>query len=294
MRRPGRLDAVAVLCALLATDRGRAEPVHRASPRHVERLRVPDVVWLPAGAFLRGSTEADSSEALHACALQIPPPLRGLCVEWLSAEHPRERVFTGAYGIDRTEVTRARYRRCVLDGACRPSAVPDDDPRLGDDRMPVVGVDRSDAARFCRWAGGRLPTEAEWERAARGTDGRIFPWGNRFHPRLANHAERWGLVEQGGDGFEHLAPVGSFPAAASPHGLLDVAGNAREWVADGWNPTTRPTTRVDPSTRDGSGGVVRGGSWRSPPFGLRIASRMALPPDTADVETGVRCAYDPE
>ena len=117
-------------------------------------------------------------------------------------------------------VTQAEYNECVSSGKC--SANQKYDGFTGD-RQPVVGVNWNDARTYCEWAGKRLPTEAEWEKAARGTDGRIYPWGNTIDPTRANYAD---------SGIGKTSKVGSYPSGASPYGALDMAGNAWEWVAD--------------------------------------------------------------
>lgn len=136
-----------------------------------------------------------------------------------------------AFTIDQLEVTVARYRRCAAAGTCRPvaalEALPDD--------YPVVDVTWYDADAYCRWVGKRLPTEAEWEKAARGADGRWYPWGNEWDDKRANHA----IVEK------DLKPVGSYPQDASPYGVLDMGGNALEWVADPYSPyPSQPDTTI--------------------------------------------------
>jgi len=135
---------------------------------------------------------------------------------------PRRRVNIGSFYIGRTEVTNAEFHRF------RPSY----DYPAGHSEYPVTGVTYEEAAAYCRWSGGRLPTEMEWEKAARGADGRRYPWGNAWEPsrgnfrkpRSARHAACW--INRRG-----LAPVGRFPSGASPYGVLDMAGNAWEWVA---------------------------------------------------------------
>jgi serine/threonine-protein kinase len=144
----------------------------------------------------------------------------------------KKRATLPAFYMDETEVTNAAYRKFCEATSHTPPPNPPWDPDYfrAKDRYPVLNVTWDDAVAFAQWAGKRLPTELEWEKAARGTDGRTWPWGSEFDPKKAN---------LGGDkdGFVYTAPVGSFPAGASPYGMLDMAGNVWEWVADAYGPT---------------------------------------------------------
>lgn len=170
----------------------------------------PGMVLIPAGTFWMGC----NSKVDFQC---------------LGAEYPYHAVSLSTYAIDATEVTQAAWRECVDAGGC---ALPDQNGECAGNfdpdargQYPVTCVTWTQARDYCVWRGYRLPSEAEWERAARGEDGRIYPWGNNFpNCILANNA-----VDFGCDAVE---PVGSHPAGASPHGLLDVASNVREFVND--------------------------------------------------------------
>jgi formylglycine-generating enzyme required for sulfatase activity len=157
--------------------------------------------------------------------------------------------------------------------------------------MPVAGVTAEEAEAYCAFRGGRLPTEAEWEKAARGTGRRRFPWGRTYHARLANHG-RPPVRADPSDGFRFAAPVGSFPDGASPYGVLDLAGNVMEWTA------SRPSTPdfdalgyagADPAMHR----IVRGGSWGHPAVDLRVTHRGVLRAVASHPDLGLRCAYDP-
>ncbi|MFT7625879.1 MAG: sulfatase activating formylglycine-generating enzyme, partial [Myxococcota bacterium] len=163
----------------------------------------PGMVFVPAGPFVMG---ADFGEF---------------------DEEPRHLVQLDAYFMDKTEVTNAAYSKCVEAGGCRKSRYWYD-KTLNQPTHPVVAVGWDDGVRYCKWAGKHLPTEAEWEKAARGTDERIFPWGSDFRESQVN-------MHHKSDGWPTTAPVGTYPQNVSPYGALDMAGNAWEWTADYWS-----------------------------------------------------------
>ena len=237
------------------------------------------MVAVPAGKGLIGCNEAVDSE----------------CEE---DEKPGRVVDAAAFEIDVTEVTVAQYRKCVDAGGCSaqgldlPSSGTADEPELAwtcnwgkpdRDRHPINCVSWQAAADFCKWAKKRLPTASEWERAARGTDGRRYPWGNEaVEPSpQANLADKtllggkpggWGL-EEFADGFVSTAPVGSFPAGDSPVGAKDMAGNVWEFVNDG----------------DENRHEMRGGAWSYYPIALRVSDKAYAPNGRRNGDTGFRC-----
>lgn len=254
------------------------------------------VVWIDGGHFRRGSRPADLQIALSLCTRAYRGRSDRCSEEIWALELPARQIYISPFGIDRTEVSNAAYGRCVAAGACSPARVSLADDRVGRPQMPVSGVTHRQAATFCEYAGGRLPTESEWERAARGSDGRPFPWGRQWNDRLANHGAA-GSQPDPIDGHRYAAPVGSYPAGASPLGVLDMAGNVWEWTADRGGSDSHDWESgpaVDP-TGAASGGerMVRGGSWRSTPDALRVTTRIPVPEGTTAPDLGFRCAYDP-
>lgn len=216
---------------------------------------------------------------------------------------PTRKVHLHAFRMGRHEVTNRQYRAFLEhvsrhgDAAVRHPEQPAGKshvPRYWKDSFgreaftkpdhPVVGVDWYDAWAWCRWAGGRLPTEAEWEKAARGTDGRTWPWGEEWDRHRCNTDE---------SGRRDTAPVGSYPQGASPYGVEDMAGNAFEWVQDWYAPYPGAhwTPRFPPFTWK----VARGGSWTYSRWHARTTRRRTNPPVAPDGKPsfGFRCAYDP-
>jgi len=197
-------------------------------------------------------------------------------------EKPPRRIRLAAFAIDRTEASGAAWKRCVKAGACTPAR------GAVRDRYPVTGVTWSQARDFCRWLGKRLPTEAQWEKAARGPDGRRFPWGDAMKPGMAACARKCG------DGAGKLHPVDGPLGArgASPYGALHMAGNVEEWVADWYDEGyTRTAPAVDPpgpATRTYR--VVRGGEYSQELEVMRASNRWWAPPDQSSAKRGFRCA----
>jgi eukaryotic-like serine/threonine-protein kinase len=225
---------------------------------------------IPAGEFLMGSEDGDADE------------------------HPLHKVFLDRYWMDRTEVTNEMFAKCVDAGKCiKPKEVKSSTRAMyyGDKQYinyPVIYVDWTQAKSYCEWADRRLPTEAEWEKGARGTDGRKYPWGN-YSPAtmLANFS----------DSINDTAETGRFPGGVSPYGLLDMAGNVWEWVADRYDEEYYASSPYQnprgPSTGNGrvqNGRVLRGGSWGYDQRFLRVANRGRVDSDlTSNHFIGFRC-----
>ncbi|NSW52999.1 MAG: SUMF1/EgtB/PvdO family nonheme iron enzyme [Anaerolineae bacterium] len=199
--------------------------------------------------------------------------------------HP---VYLDAYWIDRFEVTNAQYQACVSAGECslpnrnRSYLRTDYYLSLSYADYPVIHINWHQAAAYCAWAGGRLPTEAEWEKAARGISDRIYPWGDEAP--ACTLANKGGCV---GD----TSQVGSFPDGASPYGVMDMAGNVWEWVADwyGADAYSQSMGENPPGPAVGTLRVIRGGSWGDGADQMRVSDRSWSDPDSRWGGSGVRC-----
>jgi formylglycine-generating enzyme required for sulfatase activity len=220
------------------------------------------MVRVPAGEFLLGSP-ADVG---------------------LEDERPQRRIHLDAFDLDRTEVTVADFRKCVAAGTCAEPACSKASHKPQDrDDHPVVCVTWEQADRFCRWAGKRLPTEPEWEKAARGTDGRKYPWGG--DEPTCEHA----TFSKCGDTTK---PPGASAKGTSPYGAVDLAGNVWEWVAD-WHHADYyaiAPARNPPGPWSGKKKVVRGGAFSYSVDNLTTHGRTYDVPTTAYDHVGFRCA----
>jgi serine/threonine-protein kinase len=208
------------------------------------------MMYVPAGEFPMGTADGFSDEL------------------------PVHTVYVDGFWIDQTEITNEQFAAFLNEkgnqeeGGARWLNINSEDclieqvggkyqPKSGYVKHPVIGVTWYGAARYCEWAGARLPTEAEWEYAARGPEGRVFPWGNEFDCKLCNS---WA---EGCDGYARTSPVGAFPGGASWCGALDMLGNVWDWVADWYGADYYATSPSRNPTGPSSGmyRVMRGGSW---------------------------------
>ncbi len=218
-----------------------------------------EMVYIPAGEFIMGSNDGDDDEK------------------------PQHKVYLDGYWIYKYEVTVAQYRKfCKATGWQEPLP-----PEWGwKDNHPIVNVSWDDATAYAQWAGVRLPTEAEWEKAARGTDGREYPWGNEWDASKCNARE---------SGPRRTTAVGSYAGGASPYGIQDMAGNVWEWCADWYGENYYRSAPSKNPKGPGSGQyrVLRGGAWYSDHNVARCAYRDDGVPAYALDYLGFRCARTP-
>ncbi|MEP6934941.1 MAG: formylglycine-generating enzyme family protein [Nitrospirota bacterium] len=241
------------------------------TPDEVSREEpVPEeMISIPAGPFIRGTNEGGFDE------------------------RPQRTLVLDAFAIDRYETTNFQYQQFVDVTGHRKSGPParyaKNMSKMRGVNQPVVYVSWEDAETYCRWKGRRLPTEAEWEKAMRGSDGRLWPWGNVDQPNGAN----WARVH---DGHEVSASVGSVPTDKSPYGVMDGAGNVMEWVADWYGERYfEEAPEKNPQSQDkGVFRVLRGGGYATTGSDIRITSRSKLVADFRDETIGFRCAVSGE
>ena len=228
------------------------------------------VILIPAGDFIMGTNDR------------------------LPDEGPEHTVYLPAFYIDKYEVTNLQYKQFIdADNRKSPSHFRNRTYPEGKADHPVTFVNWHDAEAYCQWANKRLPTDAEWEKAARGTDGRIFPWGNEFDVNKANTPVRWEALMQNGD----TTPVGSFASGISPYGLYDMSGNVWEWTSSWYQPY--PGNQHKTENYGETYKVLKGGSWWDCSFykcGISAPgyNRAFFLQGTRNKSFGFRCAKDNE
>ncbi|MBU6480569.1 MAG: formylglycine-generating enzyme family protein [Nitrospirae bacterium] len=245
-------------------DSAPTEPLDPSQDSHEEPVR-EEMVSIPAGPFIRGTDHGGFDE------------------------QPQRTLVLDTFAIDRYEVTNFQYQQFVEATGHRKSGPPSryakNMSKMRGINQPVVYVSWEDAEAYCRWKGKRLPTEAEWEKAMRGTDGRLWPWGNVEQPNGAN----WARVR---DGHDVTASVGSVLTDKSPYGVMDGAGNVMEWVADWYAESYfKEAPEQNPQSPEyGTFRVLRGGGYATTGGDIRITSRSKMVPDFRDETIGFRCA----
>ncbi len=268
----------------------------------------PEWVFIPAvDNFQMGTTFAEVAQAVNQCTIEE----QGNCtVDMAQDSLPVHPVKLAPFQMQRSEVTASQYTAFLnmlgpgshLNGCegqpCALTRVEDETGLIGYDgkvyddlggTLPIYKVTWYGAKAFCEASGGRLPTEAEWEYAARGTDGRIYPWGSVWDPLNARSSIP--VTTEVGP-----LRINSYPSGLSPFGLFDMAGNVAEWVSDWYDPayySAAETNAVDPTgPTAGTEKVIRGGSWDAKPFFARSVHRQSLAPTDSGSWIGFRCAAD--
>jgi sulfatase modifying factor 1 len=271
---------------------GEVKPAPKIGDVRINPKDGAEMVWVPAGAFTMGSTEEQIAAVLKKYPKEYQEALKFL----FDAEKPPHKVYLDGYWMYKYEVTVKQYRKfCKATKKTMPKA-----PPWGwINNHPMVKVSWYDAAGYAKWAGVALPTETQWEKAARGNDGRIYPWGNDWDASKCASSLKTGL--------KSTKPVGSYPAGASPYGCMDMAGNVWEWCADWYDPnyyvnapTKNPTGpseavkfEVFGNTIKGAR-VLRGGSWYLADYEYcRCADRSYDGPAVRHNSYGFRCARTP-
>lgn len=281
------------LCySVIAADAPAAKNTPDLPKRKINPKDGAEMVLIPAGEFLMGTSEAE----LTAWLLAYP----GYVHELFKSELPQHKVYLDAFYLYKTEVTVAQYRKF-----CKATKreMPFEPDWKWQDTNPIVNVTWNDAKAYADWAGASLPTEAQWEKAARGGDRRVYAWGNDWPPSkgAGNFADETyiksgkhpneGFIKDYDDGYVNIAPVGSF--TANPFGLYDMVGNVWEWCSDWYDegyyknsPAKNPT-----GPKKGDRRVMRGGTWyNSDPQSLRAVYRIGILPILLDPGIGFRCA----
>jgi formylglycine-generating enzyme required for sulfatase activity len=258
-----------------------AIPTQAVITPRIETVNDGERALIPAGEFTMGRSAEEELAACEAYNAECR-------LNWFEYEEPAHTVYLEDYYIDLYEVTNARYKDCVAAGACDPPRQTDsysrssyyDNPAFGE--HPVIYVNWYQAQAFCEWRGGRLPTEAEWEKAARGTDGRSYPWGEELDPSYVNYDYN----------VADTTAVGSYESGKSPYGLYDMAGNVWEWVIS----LNRPYPYIPHDGRESLNEegirIMRGGSWGYVGVSVSTAYRYGFEPSESNLDLGFRCAYD--
>ncbi len=270
-----RFWSAALLCGMVLAHAG---GVFAAESRgNILTVKMPDsgssdMIFVPAGEFLLGSTDKNIDWVMETFFSESR--------EWYLDEMPSQKIYMDAFYIDRFEVTVAEYQKFIQQtNRKKPKFF--NDKRFNHPQHPVVGVQWQDANDYCKWTGKRLPNEGEWEKAARGEDGRMYPWGDRPDPTKAN-------VMGKKDSYRYTAPVGSFPEGKSPYGAHDMGGNVWEWVSGWYLPFPGNTHKNDMYGQTYK--VIKGGSWNSNNDLARSAVRGKVLPEQELHYVGFRCA----
>ncbi len=295
-RRLGALLVIGAMTLAFAAHGNQHPPSVTRSPRGHSSERVlylrtpgPKQVLIRGGHFTMGSSDTTIRTALALCR-SGGAAARCDLREYVN-EGPERVVHLTPYWLDRTEVSNGAYQRCIDAGVCPPARYQAARSWRRRADLPVTLISWREASAYCHWSGGHLPTEAQWERAARGLTGRRFPWGTVYHPLLANHGRSGRRAHDDRDGFVELAPIDDLYDGRSAEGILQLAGNVEEWVADWYAPRYPAADEIDPKGPPrGDTRIVRGGSFIHGASRLRSASRRHDLPTARRAWRGFRCA----
>ena len=281
---PFLLIFLVIFSATVLGDKNNKNESRKISSEAAESSPKPqeDMVLIPAGEFLVGSTEQQALEAWRQND-------GGWRKEDYFSEYPQRKIRLEDFYIDKKEVSNSDYK-IFISATDRTAPSPWNDQALNQPNQPVVGVDWNDADAYCRWLGKRLPTEAEWEKSARGPEGRIWPWGNTWNPKKSNHGKGSGYGFDEADGYKFTAPVG-VELGVSPYGVLNMAGNVYEWTSDDFNAYPGNDKYLQEDFGKGFK-VIKGGAYTDGQSEQRPASRVGYPKNYKDVDIGFRCAKD--
>jgi eukaryotic-like serine/threonine-protein kinase len=264
-----------------------SEPTLSIGSSMISEIDGVEIIYVPEGEFLMGSNYDDNQAQDN--------------------EFPQHTVSLDSFWIDQTEITNKKYALCIRDGNCElPSEMNSytrevyfTSPQF--ENYPVIYVSWFQSSQYCSWAGRRLPTEAEWEFAARGSDGRIYPWGTgtlagtylNFADINAPFSYAYGGIN---DGYADTSPVGNYPQGASPYGVLDMSGNVWEWLGDWYDESYYSVSLENNPVGPTNGGerVLRGGSWSDSSRDVKVTRRLSFSPSTTHFAIGFRCAMSAE
>jgi len=280
-------------------------------------------VYVPKGEFIMGSTDDDTALALELCQNYYHTP-ENCKRSWYDDERPQHTVHLKSYWIMQTEVTNAQYAQFIdADGYTKQEywspagwswredneitgpGKSSQNSNLNGPNQPMIDIGHYEAEAYANWLSDTigfdfsLPTEAEWEKAARGTEGHLYPWGNSWDASRFNYCDENctadGADKESDDGYRYSAPVGSYPAGSSPYGALDMAGNVWEWTADFYDGDyyARSPERNPTGAESGEMFVVRGGSWSKNPNISRAAYRGRIKTALRSNDVGFRVRLSP-
>jgi eukaryotic-like serine/threonine-protein kinase len=255
-----------------------------------------EMIFIPSGEFTMGTEDIEAQRIYTGNGVAYP-------------ETPQHTVYLDSYWIDKYEVSTGQYAKCVENGVCKPAGEINNPVLAGLEyytseeyaNYPIINVSWFQARDYCGWVGRRLPSEAEWEKAARGVDGRKYPWGNeKVNDDLANFCDKDCTAGHPNpsfnDGYPETAPVGSYPKGASPYGIMDMAGNVWEWTSTIPKPYPYDAADGREDEQDVAYNskwpqrILRGGTWSNGIWWVRSSVRYRIVGVYINNNIGFRCA----